>query len=245
MASRRMARMPDPKPRRWFRYSLRTLFIVMTVVCLVSGFWLNKTFRKRDAVRRFHQLTAERTGGLVTMLYRHEGNIHSVAIVPEWLHPVRDMIGAEAFGSPIGVQLQNTETTDADLRYLRDVPTVREVWANQTKVSDEGLRHLRACPNLQFLNLDNTTITDMGLAEISRLTELNSLSLSGTKITDDGLVHLAKLPKLKDMWLRNTAITDAGYRKLQAALPECEIQADVAAYREKHRVQHWGGYLKH
>jgi Leucine Rich Repeat (LRR) protein len=112
-------------------------------------------------------------------------------------------------------------------------------------VSDEGLRHVRDCPKLRFLNLDNTTITDKGLEQLTVLAELKALSLGGTQIIDAGLVHLAKLPMLKDVWLRNTAITDAGYRKLQAALPECEIQADVPTYQEKHRVPHWGGYLKH
>jgi hypothetical protein len=54
-------------------------------------------------------------------------------------------------------------------------------------------------------------------------------------------VHLAKLTKLKELWLRNTAVTDAGYRRLQAALPECEIQADVPAYHQRfqHLYDHW------
>jgi len=39
--------------------------------------------------------------------------------------------------------------------------------------------------------------------------------------------------------LRNTSITDAGYRKLEAALPSCEIQADVPAYYQKQSQIPW------
>ena len=228
--------MPDSKPRRWFvpRYSLRTLLVVMTVICVVSGYWLNKAFRQREAVRRFNQLAADRGGDTpVTMLYRHKGDVHWAPIIPEWLHPIRDLVGSEAFGNPIGVQLVRTAATDDDLRYLKDVPKVEWVGLSQTRVTDKGLRHLRGCPKLNSLNLDNTAISDEGLADICRSTELNKLSLCGTRITDEGLEHLAKLSKLKELGLRDTAITDAGYRKLQAALPHCAIHADVPAFHEK------------
>ena len=106
--------------------------IVMTVVCVVSGYWLNRAFRQRDAVRRFNQLAADRGGDTpVTMLYHHKGDVHWAPIIPEWLHPVRDLVGSEAFGNPIGVQLVRTAATDDDLRYLKDVPKVEWV-ANRT-----------------------------------------------------------------------------------------------------------------
>jgi len=222
--------MSAPKPRRWFvsRYRLRTLLIVMTVVCVVSGYWLNRAFRQRDAVRRFNQLAADRGGDTpVTMLYHHKGDVHWAPIIPEWLHPVRDLVGSEAFGNPIGVQLVRTAATDDDLRYLKDVPKVEWVGLSQTKVTDKGLRHLRGCTKLNSLNLDNTAITDEGLAEIAGLAELQRLSLIGTPITDAGLEHLAKLTMLKYLSLRDTAITEAGKQKLQSALPQCEIHTDV------------------
>jgi hypothetical protein len=53
------------------------------------------------------------------------------------------------------------------------------------------------------------------------------------------LIHLAKLPKLKELWLRNTNITDAGYRSLQDALPNCQIQADVPAASQRQQLFRW------
>ena len=103
VASRRMGCMSDPKPRRWFRYSLRTLFIVMTVGCLVSGFWLNRAFRQRDAVRRFNQLNSHRSLPLGISLtavgYRHAGKDEYVnPRISQWLYPLSLVLGEEAFG---------------------------------------------------------------------------------------------------------------------------------------------------
>jgi len=229
-----MAGMPDPKPRRWFRYSLRTLFIVMTVVCLVSGFWLNKAFRQRDAVRRFNQLNSHRSLPLGISLtavgYRHAGKDEYVnPRISPWLYPLSLVLGEEAFGEVTGVQLAFTDATDDDLRYLADLPTVERIWLTQTKVTDRGMRRLLACPNLKILGLNHTAITDHGIAQIVASQELKYLSLDGTKISDASLGHLAKLTKLEYLSLRDTAITKAGYRQLQAALPECGIHTDFSA----------------
>jgi hypothetical protein len=45
----------------------------------------------------------------------------------------------------------------------------------------------------------------------------------GTPITDDGLVHLKDLTRLKELRLYHTQVTDEGVKKLQEALPKCEI----------------------
>jgi len=236
--------------RRWLglRFSLRTLLFVITIVCLASGLVLNRAIRQRIAVQRFNALSANRPDldgeHLPTMLYAHNGQVHSRPILPEWEGPLARFLGEEAFGEVIGVQLQDTPATDDDLRLLADLPSIEQVWLSRTKVTDKGLAHLAACPNLKLVILGDTAVTDAGAAHLAKLTMLESLSLSGTKITDAGLVNLAKLTNLKELWLRNTPITDAGYRQLQSALPNCQIQADVPAAQEKHQHQLWGGYQR-
>jgi hypothetical protein len=221
------------------------MLLLMTLVCIVSGAWLNRAIRQRTAVRRFYELTASCTDyahsdSPVTMTYRYQGkNEYYKPIVPKWQHPLRDALGEEAFGEVTGVQLMDTAVVDDDLRHLAAVPTIEYINLRNTKITDAGLVHLRVCPKLKMLTFDGMPITDAGLAELSRHQDLESLSLSGTKITDAGLAHLAKLPKLKELWLRDTAITDAGYQKLQSALPNCQIQADVPSYMQKHQHLFW------
>ena len=236
-----------PRHRLALRYSLRTFLIAITIVCLASGLWLNRAVRQRIAVRHFTALYAGQTldsgEHLATMLYAHGGQVHSRPILPKWQQPLARLLGEEAFGELIGVQILNTPATDDDLRYLADLPSVHSVWLSRTKVTDQGLAHLAACPKLTFLTLDETAVTDAGAAQLGQLTNLESLSLSGTQITDAGLPHLAKLTNLKHLWLRQTTITNTGYRQLQSALPNTEIQADLPAASEQHQYPFWGGNL--
>jgi hypothetical protein len=135
------------------------MFVVLTVACLFGGYWMNQVLRQRTAVLRFYELTANRAAdhgeSLTTMGYRYQGkDQYYKPIVPKWLHPLRDLMGEEAFGEVTGVQLQFTPATNDDLRFLADVPTIERVGLDGTKVTEEGLVHLRACPRLRALALN-------------------------------------------------------------------------------------------
>jgi hypothetical protein len=233
-----MASMEPVKPRRWFvfRYSLRTLFVVVTAVCVVSGFWLNKAFRQRQAVRQFNRLTINPWGKSV-IYGRTDGGSGTSPQIPAWLYPLSRVIGEEAFGDVIEVDLTVTRASDNDLKILADVPTVERLSLSHTQVTDKGLAHLRGCPRLKFLALNSVQITDDGLTHLASLTELEALGLIGTRVTDDGVRHLMRLEKLRFLSLQDTAISDDGYRKLQAALPQCSIVASVPAFYEKHGLR--------
>ena len=234
----------EGRKRRWFQFSLRTLLILVTIGCVGGGWWLNRAFRQRAAVRRFYELTADRQShrhdAPVTMCYRYQGkDQYYKPIIPKWLHWLRDMIGEECFGEVTGVQLLDTTATDEDLKHLAVLPGVERIWLARTKITDEGMPLLKVCPKLTFIGLDQTPVTDDGISHLTAFRDLESLSLNGTKITDAGLEHLARLPRLKELWLRNTAITDAGYQELQAALPDCQIQADVPSYQRNVMEMWW------
>ncbi|NOX55360.1 MAG: leucine-rich repeat domain-containing protein [Planctomycetes bacterium] len=81
---------------------------------------------------------------------------------------------------------------------------------------------------LRTLDLSGTDVTDRGLECLSGLVNLESLNLSGTEVTDRGTHHLKGLRKLNWLNLQNTAVTAAGLRRLQAALPACEILSSTA-----------------
>ena len=50
------------------------------------------------------------------------------------------------------------------------------------------------------------------------------VDLSYTKVTDAGLEHLKGLTNLLSLNLKRTKVTDTGVKKLQHALPRCEIR---------------------
>lgn len=51
----------------------------------------------------------------------------------------------------------------------------------------------------------------------------HNFDLRGSAVSDRGLEHLKGLSQLKCLLLDDTKVTDAGVKKLQQALPKCEI----------------------
>ncbi len=71
--------------------------------------------------------------------------------------------------------------------------------------------------------LSDTAITDAALPNLEERTGLKKLYLCRDQITDAGLEHLKGLTNLKELHLQGTQVTDEGVKKLQQALPNCNI----------------------
>ena len=77
---------------------------------------------------------------------------------------------------------------------------------------------------MQTLDIRHASgVTDAGLVHLKGLARLEKLDLTNTQITDAGLVHLKGLTKLQRLNFWDTQVTYEGVKKLQKALPNCEI----------------------
>jgi hypothetical protein len=97
----------------------------------------------------------------------------------------------------------------AQMKYLRDLPNLKEVVFDSANSNDDWCAELAHCPHLEavfFLG----TVTDRGLAHLEKLHKLQAVSLVDTKITDRGLRVLAGKERLRWLSLSGTQITDAG-----------------------------------
>lgn len=119
------------------------------------------------------------------------------------------------------LDISNTRITG--LKHLQRLGSLLQLYVSNTEIYDDELKYLCGLINLELLDLSSTTITDAGLAYLSKLTNLKELYLSSTLITDAGLVYLQRLNNLKLLGLCDTDITNNGIRKLQQALPNCDI----------------------
>jgi len=218
----------SPKPRRrWLQFSLRTLFVVVTVFCVWMGITANRARDQRLAVEAIEAL-----GG--TIRYEYQGDYDYVVITntgvqtgrspvppgPEWL---RGLIGDEFFFSVSKIELGGTKADDASLTAIGRLADMKNLNLRYNQVTDAGLEHLIGLTNLESLTLDGTQITDAGLVHLQRLTNLLMLNLCETQITDAGLEHLKAMTNLKTLWLDYTQVTNEGVAKLQQALPNCNI----------------------
>ena len=120
--------------------------------------------------------------------------------------------------------LHEGQITDQGLANLAHLTELRSLVLSKNQIHGEGLKHLSGLVKLTGLYLYYNPISDDSLASLETLTNLDMLGLSGTNISDDGLGHLAHLKKLTYLSVGRTKVTREGAMKLQADLPNCDIE---------------------
>jgi hypothetical protein len=167
--------METKSQRRWFRYSLRTLLVLVTIASVAFcwlGLKMRQSQRQKEAVEAIRKL-----GGYVA--YYHEGRHMVVAPPPPGPVWLRTLAGDDVFSQVHHVRLSGETVTDADLV------------------------HLQGLTELQVLVLSGTQITDAALVELQGLTQLEDLFVAHTQVTKKGCQELQKaLPNLRiHSWL--------------------------------------------
>jgi hypothetical protein len=195
------------------RYSLRTLFVLMTLCCLLFGAWALYVNPYRQQLRSL--AVVNRLQGAV---------IRAPAEGPAWQGwLVTTMLGKETFAQVTEVDLNYKKVSDADLRQLAGLIHLRKLSLDYTAVTDDGIASLQSMPNLQEVSLRYTKVADEGAAHLSRLPSLRTAHLTGTKITDAGALALASNPQITELYIRWTGISDEGAERVAAALPDCAV----------------------
>jgi len=206
---------------RWFRFSLRTLLLFVTIASAAFG-WLGlkmgQAQRRRVAVEALERLP----NTYVWYDYQiiSNGHVFRECGVPPPEPPgprwIRAILGDNFFAVVVGVSSQSPEFTDDHLRHLETLSTLKFLDLSETLVSDSGLGHLRVLNQLERLGLVACPwITDAGLAHIEGLMRIKELDLRKTAITDEALAHLEKLHSIEELWLDDTQVTDDGLVYLQ------------------------------
>jgi hypothetical protein len=195
--------MPTPRPKRrtrkFLQFSLRTLLIFVLLVSIGMSWFavkMEKARRQKEAVEAIRKM-----GGCVYYDYQFgEDRAFLATAEPPYPQWARALLGDDFFF---------------------DVDCVSPIF-NGTFRDDEAI-HLKALKNLNTLALSGTDITDAGLEHFEGLASLEHLYLGYSQVTDAGLEHLEGLTRLDVLYLEQTQVTPEGVKKLQEALPDCEI----------------------
>ena len=217
---------------RWVVFSIRSMFIVITVICVWLAVVTARARKQLQAVDKIQKL-----GGVLQFDFLFDGRQGHVPNArpqaPEWL---RRAVGEDHFRRVVTVDFNfggGNKATDVDLAVFRNLPDVTTIELNNNpRVTDNGLKHLaglnklrvlylyranvkgpgiRHLPrNLEILMLTHSPLTDEGLASMQNMPRLSALRVGFTDVTDTGLSNLSALSALENLELRNTGVTDAG-----------------------------------
>lgn len=234
--------MTEIKPkRRWFRFSMRTLLIVMTLLCVGIGWKMNQVRNLRRAVAEAQRLGA-------TISYFHELDATTSPAEPPGPKWLRRIFGDDFFEEVDQIQIYNDQANDDTLALIAKLPRIRSLIVRSNAFTDKGLASLAGASELETLELTsanvtasgyanlkglrklmsisfrkNPTVEDSWLTEIAKLTQVHYLYLTCPQFTDAGLVHLQTASGLRELDLRGSGVTKEGVELLKTFLPKCKI----------------------
>ncbi len=130
-----------------------------------------------------------------------------------------------------GLSLADTSVSDAGLRYLADLPHIKQLALGnldprhalpgapvpQSKLTDAGLVHLKGLSSLGNLNLGGLPVTDAGLDTLKDLPNLGGLYLDRTLVRGAGLGRWKSLPGLALIYLDGSPVSEEGLANLKGA----------------------------
>jgi hypothetical protein len=208
--------------RSWFRYSLSTLFILLTIGCVWLGYIVNRAQRQQRAMVMVHELDG---------IYYYDSRGAFPLAPLDSSSTLRERPGLELFRHVRGILLplnpmlttrsaNASRPNDEDTKKLRHLHKLETLHICGGSITDESCRHFVTLPSLRELGLHDTSITDKGLEQIGEIKRLESLTLLDTairpraSITSVGLSHLTELKQLSELDLFGTHIDDAGLEHL-------------------------------
>jgi len=216
-----------------FRFSLRTLLVLITLL----GIWLGlQGKRARDQKEAIQSILAPDKNNDVAVYYDYQlddaGQYLAAAVPPgpEWL---RQLIGDHFFISADSISFYGPDVSASQLEPLKRLPGLKSLTFSSTSFSDEGFAHLKDLGTLRSLVIDDSTITDGGLSHLVRLSRLQELRLFSNEITDAGLLRLARLGQLGELHVMGDGITHQGASRLANELPRCKVFLGETRIRSK------------
>ncbi len=172
------AEKPAQPRRRGFRFSLRTLLILVTVLSVPLGWvgWKLREVRREQATIDW----IEEMGG--------EASFHSQHGISWWKKTTNKWFGERV----ASVSLPNTQVSD--LSPLAELKSLKWLFLNSTQVGD--LSPLAELMNLKRLSLNYTQVGD--LSPLAGLKNLKTLILRNSQVSDEQVQELRQaLPNCK------------------------------------------------
>jgi hypothetical protein len=194
--------------RRFFRFSLRWLFVGVTILSVWLGVVSHRARQQRAAVEELRSAGA---------------NVGFKDAQPfgAWVHSlIGDEYGRTVWG--VVYAYSRRELCDDDLKPLYKLTALTALYLDPILGGTERgtFREKRR------LERHCGTFTKAGLSELGMLTALTELCVVSKEIDDDVLLAWQSLVNLETLKVGTPSLTVEGIRRFQAAVPGCKIEVD-------------------
>lgn len=192
------------------RFSLRSLFVAVTLCAVLASAFATITEKYRREIRA------------IRIIQSHGGACYGdpAPIWLQWLYGPGLCVNVDS------VYFDFAPESSELLATLKEFPNLRQVWmsayprgSRRVEIGPQELAIVAQFPGIEELLIDNTTVDDEGVRTLLSLRKLRKLSLANTEVTDEGFAELLTLPNLSELCLDRTAITDAGLERLSMHPP--------------------------
>lgn len=212
--------------RRWFRFSLRSLLLMMLLVCAYAA-WDGQRYRHN---RQVHLMIDE---------VKKEGHrVYSAEFVfgqPQWFSPSEtyywDLLKRRLFAVDDVSEFYVHEQIGRDPQLIANVAR-RAVGLEFREIENLDRPFLASCmgPRLQFLVLDACTVPADLLVEIPNWTHLENLRAEGTLLQAPSLEAVAAHRNWVGLQIRATATDLANMPPLQSREKLREFNVELESY---------------
>ena len=213
---RAMGSMQTQTKSRWFRFSLRSLLILLTAFTIWLGWHVHRSREQHRGVSEVRQL-----GGTVFYSFQLSENGRfdpdGKPRIPAWLW---GWLGEDFIWPVVSIDLRGDEVSNEDLVCLERFQNVTRLILYCPALSDEAMTHVAELKGLRMLHLSDTGISNDGVATLDSLEQLGFLQLSGTGVDDNSIEDIARLTSLHQVMLERTGVTESGVEKLRELRPD-------------------------
>jgi hypothetical protein len=215
-----------PRRRRWLQFSLRSLFVVFTILIVSLGAWIRSAREQEIAIKAI-----QRECDILTVWYddqfaneRDNGNggtpgasaagvvidLHRKSSVPAF---VQARLGKDFFHDAISVAFTGARDQSELFQQVARLGHIEQLTPH-VSVRDEDIKRIAGLRRLKRLDLMDPSpeLTDKALEVLVQMPSIEALSIYDASITDQGLAALANMRQLKELAIGNGRVANSRFR---------------------------------
>jgi hypothetical protein len=203
------------RKRRWCQFSLRTLFVVFSILIIWLGAWIQSAREQERAIKAIQQQC-----DILTVWYDDEfadekgngnggrsGEFTSGVVInlrrKLWVPAVvQSRLGKDFFHDAISVAFTGARDQSDLFQQVARLGRLEQLTPH-VSVRDEDIKRIAGLRRLKRLDLMDATpeFTDKSLEVLAQMPSIEALSICDASITDHGLAVLANMRQLKELTL--------------------------------------------